>query len=59
MNNSKSAREQEPSPHIAPVSRMMARARYDWTPGWTDSHSYSYGLKEAQVQSYLDKPWPG
>jgi len=45
--------------HIAPMSWMMALARCDWTPGWTEAHSNSYGLKEAQVQAWLDKPGPG
>ncbi|MEE8495660.1 MAG: hypothetical protein V3S21_04210 [Xanthomonadales bacterium] len=27
------------SPHIAPVSRMMALDSCGWTPGWTESHS--------------------
>ena len=32
-----------------------------WTPGWTEDHSRSYGLKEAQVQLYMDevRPEPG
>ena len=46
------------NPHIAQVSRMMAPDRCDWMPGWTEDHSRSYGLKEAQVQSYMDKPGP-
>ncbi len=33
--------------------------RCDWAPGWTEDHSRSYGLMEAQVQSYMDKPGPG
>jgi len=47
------------SPHIAPVSRIMAPFSYDWTPGWTETRSRSYGLKEAQVQVKLNKPGPG
>jgi len=39
------------NPHIAPVSRMMAQVRCGWTPGWTESRSRGYGLKEAQVQA--------
>jgi hypothetical protein len=38
---------------------MMATDVRDWTPGWTDTHSQSYGLREAQVQVRLDKPGPG
>ena len=45
--------------HIAPVSRAMTQDRCGCTPGWTESHSHSYGLKEAQVQAYLDKSAPG
>jgi len=30
---------------------MMAQVRYDWVPGWTESHSIRYGLKEAQAQA--------
>jgi hypothetical protein len=45
--------------HIAPVSRAMMQDRCDWTPGWTESHSLSYGLREAQVQAHLDKSAPG
>jgi len=35
---------------------MMAKNRGSWAPGWTESHSGSYGLKEAQVQGRLDEP---
>lgn len=38
---------------------MMALDRCAWTPGWTEDHSRSYGLKEAQAQSHMDKPGPG
>ncbi len=37
---------------------MMAKDRCDWTPGWTEDHSRSYGLREAQVQLYLEKVRP-
>jgi len=37
----------------------MTLDRCGWTPGWTESHSRSYGLREAQVQVYLDKSAPG
>jgi len=37
----------------------IAEDRCDWTPGWTEGHSRSYGLREAQVQSYMDKPGLG
>ena len=37
------------------VSRMMAKDRHGWAQGWTEIHSLSYGLKEAQVQAQLDK----
>ena len=47
-----------PSPHIAPVSRMLALVRCAWTPGWTEDHSRSYGPKEAQVQACLNKWYP-
>ena len=61
--------------HMAPVSRKLApdcrdagarampgaiaEVRRDWTPGWTEIHSLSYGLKEAQVKLYMNKPEPG
>jgi len=47
------------NPHISPVSWMMALDRCGWAPGWTEDHSRSYGLKEAQVQSYMEKVRPG
>ncbi len=37
----------------------MAPDRFDWTPGWTETNSRSYWLREAQVQSDMDKPGPG
>ena len=37
----------------------IAEDRYNWTPGWTEDHSRSYGLREDQVQFYLDQPGPG
>ena len=48
-----------PSLQIAPVSRTKTQDRCNRTPGWTESHSHSYGLKEAQVLVYLDKLAPG
>jgi hypothetical protein len=36
---------------IAPVSGMIAPARCDWTPLWSERHGRSYGLSEGQVQS--------
>jgi len=36
----------------------IAEDRCGWTPGWTEIHSHSYGLKEAQVQACMDKPGP-
>jgi len=47
------------NPHTAPVSRMLAPDRYVWAQGWTESHSCSYGSKEARVQARMDKPGPG
>jgi hypothetical protein len=47
------------SPHVSPVSRMVAPDRYDWTPGWTEANSHSYWLREDQVKAYMDKPGPG
>jgi hypothetical protein len=43
---------------IAPVSRMMAQDSSGWTPGWTETRSRSYGLKEDQVQMLLNQPGP-
>ena len=51
--------DQETSPHIAPVSGMLARGRCDWAPFWSESHSCSYDLSEEQVQAWLNKPGPG
>jgi len=31
------------SPHIVPVSKIMALDRCGLTPGWTEGHSHSYG----------------
>ena len=50
--------------HIAPVFRKLTQDRFVWTPGWTESHSFSYGLNRAgsgedQVQAYRDKSVPG
>jgi hypothetical protein len=47
------------SPNIAPVSRIMAQDRCDWPLGWTEYHSRRYGVREDQVQAYLDQPGPG
>jgi len=65
----------KPSPQIVPVSQLLApdcrdaggRAmpgaiaedRCVWTPGWTETNSRSYWLREAQVQAYLNKPAAG
>jgi len=38
---------------------MMAEDRCVWGPGWTETRSCSYGLKEAQAQACLDQPGPG
>lgn len=38
---------------------MLAKDRCVWTPGWTETNSHSYWLKEAQVQAYLDELGPG
>ena len=48
-----------PNPHIAPVLRIMAPDRCDWTQNWTELNSRSYWVKEAQVQSYMDKSESG
>ena len=50
-------------PILAPISGQNSRTwcqdRCVWTPGWTEIHSGSYGLKEAQVQACMDKPGSG
>ncbi|NIW24126.1 MAG: hypothetical protein GWN29_05895 [Gammaproteobacteria bacterium] len=46
------------SPDISPGLWMMAKYRRSWAPGWTESHSRSYGSKEAQAQGRLDEPGP-
>ena len=33
--------------------------RFDWAKGWTEINSRSYWLREARVQSDMDKPDPG
>ena len=38
---------------------MLAPDSGDWAPGWTETNSHSYWLKEAQVQSQLYKPESG
>ena len=38
---------------------MMATDRGAWAPGWSASHSRSYGEREAQAQARMDKPGPG
>ena len=47
------------SSYTVPASRMLAQGRCGWTQGWTEAHSQSYGLREAQVQAQLNKPEPG
>lgn len=37
---------------------MLATDRGFWAPGWTSSHSLSYGWREAQAQERLDEPGP-
>jgi hypothetical protein len=39
------------NPQMAPEFRILATDWCGWTPGWTEIHSFSYGLKEAQVQA--------
>ena len=36
----------------------MAPDRYNWAQVWTEGHSRSYGLREDQVQLYMDKWYP-
>ena len=48
-----------PNLHVASVSGMIAMARCDWTPPWSENHSRSYGLSEGQVQACLDERGPG
>jgi len=38
---------------------MMAKGSDGWTPRWSEMHSRSYGLSEAQVQAFEIKPAPG
>jgi hypothetical protein len=38
---------------------MMAQDSSGWTPGWTETRSHSYELKEDQVQMLLNQPGPG
>ena len=39
------------NPHVAPVCRKLAQNRCAWAPGWTETNSYSYWSREAQVQA--------
>lgn len=47
------------NPQIVPMSRKLALNSCEWAPGWTETNSHGYWLKEAQAQSHLDKPGPG
>jgi hypothetical protein len=38
---------------------MMAKGSDGWTPRWSEFHSRSYGLSEAQVQAFATEPAPG
>jgi hypothetical protein len=38
---------------------MMATGSGGWMPRWSETHSHSYGLSEAQVQAFETKPAPG
>ncbi len=38
---------------------MMAKGSGGWTPRWSEMHSRSYGLSEAQVQAFETEPAPG
>ena len=49
----------KPSPHIVPVTQLLARDRCSWAQGWTEVNSHSYWLREAQVQAYLNKQAAG
>jgi len=39
------------------VSRILIPDRFGWTSVWTETHSFSYRLKEGQVRAYLDKSY--
>jgi hypothetical protein len=34
---------------------MLAEDMCGWAPRWTEIHSHSYGLKEAQAQARVDQ----
>jgi hypothetical protein len=38
---------------------MMAKGSGGWTPRWSEMHSRSYALSEAQVQAFETEPGPG
>jgi hypothetical protein len=38
---------------------MMAKESGGWTPRWSEMHSRSYALSEAQVQAFEAKSAPG
>ncbi len=38
---------------------MMARGSGDWAPRWSEMHSRSYRLSEAQVQAFETQPTSG
>jgi hypothetical protein len=38
---------------------MLAKDRGPLAPGWKANHSRSYGEREAQAQTRIDKPGPG
>jgi hypothetical protein len=43
------------SPHPSPASRMLVEDMCGWAPRWTEIHSRSYGLKEAQARARVDQ----
>jgi hypothetical protein len=38
---------------------MMAKGSGGWTPRWSEMHSRSYALSEAQVKAFETEPAPG
>ena len=51
LENRASIATTQASPHIAPVPRKLVPDRCGWAPGWTEDHSRSYGVREAQAQA--------
>ncbi len=46
------------SPHFSPGSRELAKDLCSQAQFWSEKHSHSYGLSEAQACGHEDEPEP-